>query len=269
MRTGSGLHGECIQVITLALFISVAAMASPQDSLQTATLEIQTDLDSAAVFLDSACIGHTPLHLEGLIPGSYRLTVLPPRPEEWSVQRIIDTISLDPGTLTLRTYQLRSYVPVRSDPPGAAVYINDSLAGITPLLLKPSSIQKDSRLTLKLSGFETSTLSPGALIGESALTVALKAGWQAGPDGPSPFLPDRPAWSSRSVGLYVSGGVSVLAGIGAAWLKIAADDKQEAFLMTGDPALASERKRLDTWSGVSLAVAQAGIMVLSYLLITE
>lgn len=60
-----------------------------------------------------------------------------------------------------------------------------------------------------------------------------------------------------------------LGGIGAAYLKIAADSRQEAYLATGDPALASERRRLDTMAGVSLALAQAGIIVLSYLLITE
>jgi hypothetical protein len=269
MSSGQRLYSAWATAIVLSVCCVPAAGATPKDSLQAAILEIRTDLDSASAYLDSAFVGHTPLHLEGLVPGSYRLTVLPPHPDEWSVRRIIDTVRLDPGILCARSYQLRSYVPLRSDPPGAEVYINDSLAGVTPLLLKPSSMGKDSRLTLKLNGFESASLPPGALSGESALTVALKAGWQAGPEGPSPFLPERPAWSSRSVGLYVSGGISVLAGIGAAYFKIAADDKQEAFLVTGDPALASERKRLDTWAGVSLALAQAGIMIFSYLLITE
>lgn len=253
----------------MATIISVPATAWSPDTLRTATLEVRADLDSALVYLDSLFVGHTPLQLEGLLPGPHRLTVVPPHPEEWSVQMVSDTVHLDPGTVSLHTCQLRYYVPVRSEPPGAEVYINDSLAGVTPLLVRPSSLHEDARLTLKLSGFETTSVPREARAGESALTVALKTGWQAVSDGPSPFLPDQPAWNSRNTGLYLSGGVSVLAGIGAAWLKIAADGKQEAFLLTGDPALASERKRLDTYAAISLAVAQAGLIVLSYLLITE
>jgi hypothetical protein len=253
----------------LTLVANIAVGASPADSVLTARLEVSADLDSAAVYLDTVHAGTTPLRLEAVTPGIHILRVVPPRPEEWTVQAVTDTVHLMPGRTHAVSYRLRAFVPILSDPPGAELYMNDSLAGVTPLLLKPSDIQKDTRLELRLKGFEPMPVLPSALTGETALTMALKGSWQGRPGEESTAFVPAHTWSARKVGMFVSGGVSLLAGIGAAYFKIAADEKQEAYLATGDPGLATDRKRLDTLAGVSLAFAQAGIIVLSYLLITE
>lgn len=253
----------------LMLFAAMARGASPADTMQTAQVEVTTDPDSAVVYLDSILAGRTPLTLPAVLPGSHVLRVIPPRPEAWSVHPVTDTVHLSPGESRRLFYRLRSFIAIRSAPGGAGLYRNDSLAGITPFLVRPDELRPDDRLELRLTGYEPAVLLPSALAGETALTVALKAGWhnQAGEEPPAVLSTTH--WTPRKVGLFVSGGVSILAGMGAAYFKIAADEKQEAYLATGDPAMASERRRLDTLAGVSLALAQAGIIVLSYLLISE
>lgn len=253
----------------LMLWATTATGASPADSVGTARFEVAADLDSAVVYLDSVHAGYTPLVLEGVVPGTHLVRVVPPRPEDWTVHSVLDTVLLVAGRSHSASYRLRSFIPIRSDPAGAELYMNDSLAGITPLLLRPSALHTDTHLELRRKGFEALPVLPSALTGETLFTLALNAGWQD-PSGEttSPLLPS-PSWNPRKIGLFASGGVAILAGIGAAYFKIAADGKQESYLATGDPALASERRRLDTLAGVSLALTQAGIIVLTYLLTTE
>ncbi len=255
--------------MTMLLSAIEVHAGSPPDSSRSARLEVRADVDSAIVRLDSSVVGRTPLVLTAVAPGRHVLTVSPPRPEEWSVTSATDTIDLLPEGSRSHAYRLRFAIPLRSDPPGAEVSLNDSLVGLTPLLLRPDAIRPDTRLTLRMKGYDETTVPPASIAGESALTIALRAGWQADPDRPSPLVMEGPSWNLRRTGMVVSGSVAVLAGVGAAYFKIAADNRQEAFLAGGDPALATERRHLDTLAGISLAVAEAGILVLSYLLITE
>ncbi len=268
MNTGP-LTLSVVTACSILLAANIAVASASADSLLTARVEVAADLDSASVVLDSVHVGKTPLILDGVPPGTHILRILPPRPDAWTVRPAIDTVVLLQGQTHTFSYQLRTFIPVRSDPDGAQLYMNDSLAYVTPALVRSSDLHPDTRLELRMNGFEPVVILPSALTGETALTVALKAGWRD-PAGDTPsVLVSRNAWDSRTVGQLVSGGVSILAGIGAAYFKIAADEKQEAYLATGDPAFASGRRRLDTMAGISLALAQAGIIVLSWLLITE
>lgn len=254
----------------MLMFAANTAPGAPSaDSVLTARLEVTTALDSAAVFLDTLQLGKTPLMLDSVSPGTHSIRIVPPQPDAWTVQPVLDTVILLPGQTLVRSYRLRTFLPVRTDPGGAQLFLNDSLAGITPLLVRSSDIRPDTRLELRMDGFEPVVVLPSALAGETVLTVALKSGLRSQTPAGAPSVLTTQSWDARTVGRVVSGGVSILAGIGAAYFKVAADQKQEAYLATGDPALASERRRLDTLAAVSLILSQAGIIVLSYLLIAD
>jgi hypothetical protein len=268
MRTRGVAAGFCMMA---AFWSSTAGATSLQDSIssiRTVRLEVRTDCDSARVFLDSLYAGQTPLILDSVTAGEHLLRIVPPRPEEWNAGTISDTVTLLPGGQNVFTYALLSFVSLTSVPSGASLYINDSLAGITPVLLKPKNVRPGSILTLKMPGFEPAGIGPELLTG-TALQIALKAGWQQRTDEETPFLRVGTGWNSRRMGIFASGGVAVLAGVAAAYFKISADDKQSAYLETGDPALLKDRRRLDTLGGISLAAAGVGLAVLSYLLIAE
>jgi len=244
------------------------AGTDPDTSGAGVRLVLITDIDSARVYLDTLYAGVTPLAVDTLRPGTYRLRLLPPHTESWLAHAVDDTVSVSAGdTLTLR-YTLREFLAVRSQPSGAMVYLGDSLVGESPGLVPADLLLPGRRLSLKKDGFEPFEVATAELKG-SILQTLLKPGWQTPPGEDSPYVSALPGWSPRRIGLYVSGGTSVLAGVAAAYFKIAADDRQAAFLETRDPAILSERKRLDTWAGITFAVTQAALAVFSYLLISE
>lgn len=249
-------------------FSDTTAIADTTSFAQRAGVTVTSDVDSALVFLDSVYVGRTPFLTDSLRPGMHVLKISHPRVESWHGGIITDTLHLEPGeTRTLR-YDVRTYVSVTSLPPGADVYVNDSLAGRTPFLVHPSLLRQDLHLAVKKEGFESVAMNTSDLTG-SVFQVALRGGWQKPPVEESPYFDARPGLSSRRLGLYLSGGLSVIAGVAAAYCKIAADDRQAAYLESGNAALLTERKHLDTWAGISFAVTQVGLAVFSYLLISE
>ena len=262
------IAGTCMALAIWSATTHASGVADSSTVSQYARLEVRSDRDSATVYMDSVMVGRTPLVLDSVAPGSHIIRVVPPHPEEWNTGPVTDTVDCVAGHPNIFSFPLRSFISLTSIPPGASLYINDSLAGVTPLLLKPKDVHAGVDLTMKMHGFEPAGIGPEALTG-SALQIALKAGWQSPTDETTPFLSGREYWTPRRIGLYVSGGISVLAGVAAAYFKIAADDKQSAYEETGDPSLLADRRRLDTWAGISLAATQAALAFLSYLLITE
>ncbi len=263
----------CTAVLILTLCFRLPGLAANATADSAAGsghahIVLATDIDSAHVYLDTVFAGLTPLVVDSVSPGEHRLRILPPHAESWLVHAVDDTLTLEAGqTLTLR-YALREYLAVQTRPSGARVYLGDSLMGETPGLLPAELLLPERRLSVKKDGFEPFSVNAADLKG-STIQPLLKLGWQTPPLEESPYVTGLPGWSARRVGLYVSGGASVLAGIVAAYCKIAADDRQASYLESGDPAILDERRRLDTWAGISFALTQVGFAVFSYLLISE
>ncbi len=55
----------------------------------------------------------------------------------------------------------------------------------------------------------------------------------------------------------------------AAYFKIQADDRNDVYLQTGDPALRSQVHKYDTISALSLTAAQIGMGLFAYFLLSE
>lgn len=87
--------------------------------------------------------------------------------------------------------------------------------------------------------------------------------------GVSPLLREKNGLTPKKIAIFASGSVAIVAGVTAAYCKIAADGRQSTYLQTGDPSLLSQRRRLDTMAGIALGITQLGFIVLSYLLLTE
>lgn len=101
------------------LVATIALGASAADSTATARLEVTSDIDSAAVYLDSVYVGQTPLTLEAVPSGIHSIRVVPPRPEYWAVRAVTDTVHLLTGqglTVSIGSgYSSRSR-PIRPGP---------------------------------------------------------------------------------------------------------------------------------------------------------
>ena len=85
----------------------------------------------------------------------------------------------------------------------------------------------------------------------------------------SPLLRESEGLTGRKIALYASGGVAVVAGVAAAYFKINADDRNDAYHLTGNPSLLDERRRLDTSAGIAFAATQIGFAIFSYLLLSD
>lgn len=231
-------------------------------------LIIEADTDSALVFIDSVRTGRTPLACDSLEPRRYVVRVAHPDLGSWLGITATDTVDVQGGETHVIRFTVRPLVHILTHPSGADLYIDDSLAGATPVLVRTNRFRPGSMLKLAKEGYTSATMPASAITG-TVLNVPLASAWQPYPPDGAAHLSGEVAWNSRKVGLYVSGGAAVLTGIAAAYFKIAADERQASFLETGNPAFLSERRKLDTWAGVSFALTQIGLAIFSYLLISE
>jgi hypothetical protein len=122
--------------------------------LLTGSLSITSLPSGARVYLDDELRGRTPLTLEDLAPGSYRLKVTLEGYQEWG-----RTVVVRAGVITPITAELTALPPptgslsITSRPEGAEVYLDDEFRGRTPLTLEelaPGSYQ----LKVILGGYQ-------------------------------------------------------------------------------------------------------------------
>ncbi len=260
----------CITTGMILPALLAAGQVGPDTTLgpHFARLTIGADVDSSFVFLDSLLIGRTPCMRDSLLPGRYVVRVASPDLASWFGGTVADTITIREGETRSLRFSVRPFLSVVTQPDGADLYVNDSLAGTTPLLLRTSGLAPGSLLSVRKDGYDSATLRAGDIRG-AIVALSLTHGLQSHPPEPSPYLALPGGWNSRTAGLYASGGVAVIAGIASAYFKIAADERQASFEETGNPAFLSDRRRLDTWAGVCFALTQVGLAIFSYLLISD
>jgi len=264
------MNRSTLLVLTAAILVS-AAPAQQTDSVagaaETCTLTIASTVDGALVFLNGTQAGITPFFADTLRPGRYVVRVKSPDPGSWFSNTATDTIILQAGERRTLFPAFPSRYLINSLPSGANVYVGDSLAGTTPLLLWGDQIAHVSALTLLLDGYEQAEVTFAGLRNGSlvvplarvpaAATLAVPSLNSLAPEGRSP-LP-----------LIVSGFSALAFGATAAYMKIQADSRNDAFRATGDPFQKHERERLDMGAGIATVGMQISVGVFLYLLLSE
>jgi hypothetical protein len=181
----------------------------------------------------------------------------------------------DPADSSLVTTP--AHLIISADIDSSDIFIDGNVVGVTPLTLdtlpagthrlvvvsrNPGSwFAKIDSLTIVLLPGETRHLRFSVV---SPLRLELSALPAA-----SPMLAGNSGENGRAVALYASGGVAIAAGVAAAYFKITADDRNDGYVATGNPALLDERRRLDTAAGIALVASQLGFALFSYLLLAE
>jgi hypothetical protein len=240
---------------------TAAAIASPP------ALVFQTDIDSSRVVIDGSFVGKTPLTIDTLQPGIHEIRLSHPDPENWLTETISDTIDVPPGEARTLRYTFVPRYFVRSIPDGAQVFLGDSLAGTTPSVIRITSRMEGRAIELRKDGYEAAGVLP-VQNERGVITVMLSPLWQHGDRKESVFRVDE-SNGKRNLRLYITGTATVLSGVAAAYFKVQADNRYDEFLRSGNPALRSETRRLDTTSGVALAITQIGLGLFTYFLLSE
>jgi hypothetical protein len=166
---------------------------------------------------------------------------------------------------------------VTCDLDGSTVFLDGSAAGITPLTLDSVAIGSHHLLVLgknSVSWFRKADSTDVVLMpGETRqlkFSVLLPFSFAPGPGGAnSPIVLKKNGTDGRTIGIWVSGGAAVAAGLAAAYFKLSADDRNDTYLRNGNAALLDERKRLDFAAGVALVFTQLGFILFSYFLLGE
>lgn len=164
---------------------------------------------------------------------------------------------------------LMNYNYINSVPQNAAVYVNGSLAGYTPLYLMWSDSTRANEVSIMLEGFaaEKFTVDAGDKVNRS---VSLN------PTGKTKLLSQVKEGKStyfakprKVVPIVLSSLVALGSGAAAFYYKKLASDNREKFELDGDQDALDKKGKYDVLSGVSLVVFQIGFGALMYYLFLD
>jgi len=254
---------------TLGILLTlVTALARGQSdsslSPATASLTLRSTPSGAKVSLDGTERGVTPLDLPALPPGRYVVRIADPDTANWLACGVLDTVVLGGGEERVLHYTLGGWLLLSTIPSGAGVYVGDSLAGTTPLLLR-QSVGPHTQFTVAREGYATVLASREDFRRGTLLLTLTPGAGGAFPAAASEIVPPPPS----PVPLYITGISAVVSGVAAAYCKARADEASDEFVRTRSPALLSERDRYDTIAAISIVVMEASLGLLVYFLISR
>ncbi|MCK5572205.1 MAG: PEGA domain-containing protein [Bacteroidetes bacterium] len=259
----------CMVMMAVTLLCSPGSAQEGETSpgQTAASITVTTNIDSARLFIDSTFAGYTPTTVDTLSPGTYTLRLVHPEVTSWLTSNVTDTVTLSPGEARNLRYTLQEWYYLNSIPSGADIYINDSLAGATPMVLNALLLTPGASVSLTKEGYDPAVAGPtefqrGSLI----LPLTRIAGTE--PLNGSIIMQQMPV-SSNALRLHVAGYSTLLFGAMTAYLRIRADKANEQFFRTQNPAYLSRRDRLDSQAIAAILITQISLGLFIYFLLSE
>lgn len=252
-----------ISVITL--FAIVTSVCSAQDSVETVSLSIISNLDNSSILLDTVSLGRPPISNYKTKPGKYTITILNPKSSnKWEIENYKKEIELISDTII--TVNFTEFYFINSDPFNADVFKNDTLIGMTPLRI---NLQYPLAGTLRFKKDEyvdeVLRLSPVDTVRN--IFVKLKESRY----GQS----SNPVYKNKSTGfnternfLAISsfGAGALLSAVSSIYYKNMANDSYDTYRQTFAQKDLDNTNRYDTFSLISLLVMQGAIAGVIYFL---
>lgn len=251
----------------LSAVITVCGMlhASPacaSDGSGTGRLSVTGSGGEFIVRVDSVTIGQTPIRDAIIDTGRHLLTCIPTT-RRWTDLAIVETLFVVADTGIERNVYLRRMMQISSEPAGADIVAGDSLIGVTPLFIE--HVPGGATLRLSKEGYTAATIVPG-MVSDQFHVVLIPDGTDPGSAMTAPALA---AGESSMSSIYITTAATVVAGVSAAYFKIKADGYYSDYLRSGDQSAVDNVRRYDVAAGISLAVSQIGMGVLTYLLLSR
>jgi len=250
-------------IVVLCLLFAITALSAQS---QARWLEIETNLVDANVYADSTWLGAARRGYFELPPETRIITLVAPSVDAWSIPPISRDISHVMSDTARIEILFPFYYRLESVPSGAIVYLEQNsdrrLLGVTPLS-HVSEFPLTEKLIFGKDGFLTRRVDPGTDLWNRHLvlleTVASLS--QATPD-----VAINPPSNTKWID-YAAIGTAIAGGILAVHFRTKADNRFDDYNETRNPALKSDVKSLDVYSGVALGAMQVGLGVVAIRLI--
>lgn len=261
---GAGVF-SCILFFAWLMQSSTANAQEPApEAGQYGRVVISTEPDTAWVYLDGRARGYTPLLLDSLSPGMHRIRLVDLNVSSWFSHARVDSFLSEPGVERTLHFSLPRRYALVTSPSGAEVFRGDTLLGTTPLVV-PEHTGGGTEVLLRREGYADTSLSLPPR-GSRILILSLR------PLGDSPLPPSPFSERSETAGgrrIILAGMGAVVAGAGAAYFKLAADEKNAEYNRTGDPAVQAQRNSLDAAAAACLIATQIAVGFLIAFLLAE
>lgn len=213
-------------------------------------LIIKTNSGNCYILIDDKLQGRGSLETE-LENGYYKISIKESM-LNWSGNEIIDSVKIDGlNKIVEKKYSIEKQILLNSEPQDAQVIAKDSLIGYTPLLIS-SSIRN---VTLLKNNYAPRNISLGSTA-PNKIDLGMPIGQNSG-------------GFKKSIWFKVLLGTAAVLGASAAYYKIEADKKYDAYLINRNSSSLNEVDRLDTISGIALGAFQINFGVLLYFLLFE
>lgn len=227
-------------------------------------LKINYDSSGIEIRLDNKPVGLTPLPIITLPAGTYQVSARHPNAYIWGNFDWQDSIKISSRDTSIIQPDFNRTVYVKTNPFDAQVFLDNELAGETPLPLSINS--HNSFLLLKKAGYKDSLIAIRQVTGGYLNVTLTENGDTLGLENIK-IIKMRKSEKRYKQGAYSLWGLSILAGLTTVYLKDQADRKYEQYLTAGSHREMNkyyrDAKKYDRYSYISMGILQ-GCFVLSF-----
>lgn len=252
-----------MKTFLLAVTLCFQFLASSQTvTVSKSRVAVSSNVAGGTVYIDSVEFGRPPVSC-ALDSGNHFVCLASGGRLDWGRFSDCREIYVDGKNDAAVMFDVPLRIQVISEPYGALAAYRDSVIGTTPCVFTTRAPK--GSVTLSKAGFDDLVL----MFDTSTVLLFGKFDGRRedGYGRTSLYLESERPGNSTPLILTASG--AVLAGVGAAWLKIRADNVYNDYRLTGDAKTLSEVRRLDALSAVSLVASQASLGLLIYFLVSN
>jgi len=258
-------------VLILTMPVSAPAQSQIADTTR-AFITVETRQPGLPVFVDEKPAGQTPLQNFAVTAGEHVIAVRRNFSASWLESDWSERVQATAGdTITLTPKFWLGY-SINSEPAGAQVWLEGNWEGTTPYVLRlPDDMRAQVRLVLhnyQSAGFEIIPANTGGEnLPQRQFNITLAP-------VPSPLISltyDHEGDASRHrqrKWAMIAGGLSLVAGVGAVFLKQEADDAYAAYVVTGASAAREQyydrAQKYDRYFGAAFGVSQVSFVFSVY-----
>jgi len=225
---------------------------------QEKNVSIQSNIDSAKIFINSKLAGTAPLSNYKFMEDSLIIIIYDAEPDNWDTQKATYIVKTD---TTIKAF-FRKKIYIKSEPENASVFSDNIFLGFTPIILTYAENEK-KEIKLKKDKYRDYSFLTGST--ESKNIHITLNGIDEIPENPIHEREDG-FFSRKNLNYFIIGGL--VSGLISGYTKIKADDYEEDY-NNGDKSSKNKVYTYDTISNISLVAFECCLLTVNYILLKD